>query len=102
MKHTQSWLQGALSTGEGWIKNAGSFMNKHRYLIGGAIGGAAIGMAGLAAAAAGPQRRPGEAFTDQFGQHWTPGSEPGTYQSGGFIRHGALKRPWYDPRPDIE
>ena len=50
MKHTQSWLQGALSTGEGWIKNAGNFMNKHRYLIGGAIGGAAIGLAGLAAA----------------------------------------------------
>ena len=50
MKHTQSWLQGALSTGEGWIKNAGSFVNKHRYLIGGVIGGAAIGLAGLAAA----------------------------------------------------
>ena len=50
MKPTQSWLQGALSTGEGWIKNAGSFMHKHRYLIGGAIGGAAIGLAGLTAA----------------------------------------------------
>ena len=60
MKHTQSWLRGALSTGEGWVKNAGSFMNKHRYLIGGAIGGAALGMSGLAAVMSG--ERPPETF----------------------------------------
>ena len=68
MKHTQSWLQGALSTGEGWIKNAGSFMNKHRYLIGGAIGGAAIGLAGLASGGPGYTdarlQPPGGGYTD--------------------------------------
>ena len=68
MKHTQSWLQGALATGEGWIKNAGSFMHRHRYLIGGAIGGAAIGLAGLASGQPGytdaRHRPPGGGYTD--------------------------------------
>ena len=45
MKHTQTFLQGALSKGEDWVKNAGSFMYRHRYLVGGAIGGAMIAMA---------------------------------------------------------
>ena len=79
MKHTQSWLQGALSTGEGWIKNAGSFMHKHRYLIGGAIGGAAIGLAGLAG-------QPGA-------------SPPGAAPPGGIVRDGTHPPPggtYYD------
>ena len=72
MKHTQSWLQGALSTGEGWIKNAESFMHKHRYLIGGAIGGAAIGLAGLAGQAPPPGAAPPGGLV-RDGTHAPPG-----------------------------
>ena len=86
MKHT--FLENALSTGETWVKNAGSFLNRHRYLIGGALGGAVIGMAALGGkpAALGAAARPVERIEVPFG------AVPGSALSPGGPRPPPLAR----------
>ena len=42
MKHTQSFLSDVLDRGRTWVKNAGDFVERHPYLMGGAIGGAML------------------------------------------------------------
>ena len=72
MKHTQSFLQGALSKGEDWIKNAGHFMHRHRYVIGGAMGGAMLAMAHMG----GGERPPRIQTYDHLGGRYGVGRAP--------------------------